>query len=57
MMMAVNLMSSNGLMGKLICSINSNYLKISKYSRFDLWVDYRMKLATQLVVNKKRHSA
>ena len=36
MMMAVNLMSSNGLMGKLICSINSNYLKISKYSRFDL---------------------
>ena len=21
------------------------------------WVDYRMKLATQLVVNKKRHSA
>ncbi len=36
-------------------SLITNQLANSMYQYF--MVDYRMKLATQLVVNKKRHSA
>ena len=47
--------STAGLHAKMEKHV-SNWLIITRCFFFIL-VDYRMKLATQLVVNKKRHSA
>ena len=45
-------MNTNEVQGSFQC-----YTKVSLKFPGKLLVDYRMKLATQLVVNKKRHSA